>query len=54
MKGRHSFVMALCLALLCGSSNEKTGTTPDLVSAGGENPLVTALRAIQTQKGIEP
>lgn len=36
-----------------GSSNEETGTTPDIVSAGGENPLVTALRAINAQKGIE-
>lgn len=34
-----------------GSSNEETGTTPDLLSADGENPLITALRAIQAQKG---
>jgi len=27
---------------------------PDIVSADGENPLVTALRAINAQKGIEP
>jgi outer membrane murein-binding lipoprotein Lpp len=34
-----------------GSSNEETGTTPDIVSIGGEDPLVTALRAIKAQKG---
>lgn len=36
-----------------GSSNEETGTTPDIVSADGENPLVTALRAISAQKGLK-
>ncbi|WP_312939543.1 S41 family peptidase [Oscillibacter sp.] len=33
-----------------GSSNEETGTTPDIVSIRGENSLVTALRAIEAQK----
>lgn len=30
-----------------GSGNEEYGTTPDLLSPAGENPLVTALRAIR-------
>lgn len=34
-----------------GSSNEETGTAPDLPSPAGEPPLVTALRAIASQKG---